>query len=108
MYSGAPRSSALGVDIAAAVEAPPPDVIDPMRIGATREPFSDPAWLFEMKFAGLRTMAFKNGDSIRFEGIDPAPADIVRDFGHLRAERAVVDGVLVVTDDRELARRAGM
>lgn len=113
-YSGVPRDSALGIDLAGAVEAPVPGGPDaepptPMEPGESTEPFSDPGWVFEMRFAGRRVFAVKRGEELALLGTDGealgdpgelAPS-IARGLAGLGAENAVLDGVLVVVDENE-------
>lgn len=73
----------------------------PMTTGVERDPFSDPEWLFEMRFRGRRTLAFKDGGDVRLvgEGVPKTPPEsLMLAFQGLRADRAVLDGVLVVVD----------
>ena len=104
-YAGSPRDSALGVDIAEAREAPLPRAVRKMEIGARSEPFSDPAWLFEMKFSGQRVLAVKDGERITLRGIKRRLPAIEKELQTLRAERAILDGVLVATDEQERPSR---
>ncbi len=98
-YSGTPRSSVLGVDIERAERAPMPDVVEPMGVGANSEPFSDPAWLFEMRFVGRRAFLEKRGGDVSLRDVGAELSDIRNDGATLRADRALLDGVLVVPDD---------
>jgi len=74
-------------------------------------PFSDKNWLFEMEFAGLRTMIYKEVDKIhlKIKGHEakksPALPHIESSIEKLRAENAVVDGVLVAVDDNNRPSR---
>jgi ATP-dependent DNA ligase len=45
----------------------PPSVprFDPMRLDRRREPFDDPAWIFELKFDGFRSVAFVTGGATK-------------------------------------------
>jgi bifunctional non-homologous end joining protein LigD len=98
-YAGSPRDSALGIDLAAAREAPLPRALRAMEPGREAAVFSDPAFLFEMRFAGRRAFAAKDGEAARIRGLRRRLPEVERDLHRLRAERAVLDGVLVVTDD---------
>jgi bifunctional non-homologous end joining protein LigD len=40
-------------------------VIEPMKAVLAKEPFSDPAWIFERKLDGVRALAFREGGSAR-------------------------------------------
>lgn len=80
--------------------APLPVSVDPMTAVLTREPFSDPAWIFERKLDGIRCVAIKDGGRVRLlsrNGLSldarfPGPA------AALAADQApavVVDGEIV-------------
>ncbi|HJS73768.1 MAG TPA: non-homologous end-joining DNA ligase [Vicinamibacteria bacterium] len=97
-------------DLSRAVEAPLSEIFEPMRIGDERTPFSDPAWVFELEFEGRRAGLRKEGQSIRLLGkhgadlSDRAP-EISKDALELRAENALVDGVLVAVDSAQRPSR---
>ena len=107
-YAGTPRDSALGIDLSAAEEAPLPENVVPMTIGATAEPFSDPDWLFEMKFTGRRVLARKRGEEVALLGsqVMVGVTALDQELRKIRAENALVDGVLVCADDSERPSRA--
>jgi bifunctional non-homologous end joining protein LigD len=107
-YAGPARDSALGVDLSRAVRAPAPARVARMEPGGERAPFTDAAWLFEAEFAGRRLLAEKRGDGVRLRGLGVALPDIERSLGRLRAEDALLDGVLVVTDDGGRPSRAAL
>ena len=91
-------------DLNRAAEAPAPEYVQPMEIGEPSKPFSNPAWLFEMKFQGRRAMFMKHGDAVQIltpDGTNLAgklPA-LVEQATQLRAENASLDGVLVSLDE---------
>ena len=98
------------VDLRDARDAPLPERPRPMRPAGERAAFSDAAWLFEMEFAGSRAMAvLRDGQAVvrvvdggtedRFDAIRAA-------LGGLRAEHAVIDGVLVAVDEHGRPSRA--
>jgi bifunctional non-homologous end joining protein LigD len=106
----------LPVDLSSAVHAPFPESVAPMRVGKTSRAFSAAPWIFEMKFRGERVLARKRGDLITLageEGVDLAPSvpEVVSDLGQMRAENALLDGVMVALDEsqrpdrKRLARR---
>jgi bifunctional non-homologous end joining protein LigD len=75
-----------------------------MRPKESVDPFSDAAWIFELKFSGVRLFAAQIEATARFlqrdgTGFAPSLPAIVRDLGRLRAERSLIDGVLVALDD---------
>ena len=107
-YAGPPRDTALGVDLALAVERDLPDAPERMEPAGESEPFSDPAWVFEMRFEGRRVFAEKRGDAVRVHGLPDEVGDlaavapgVARGLAALGAENALLDGVLVVVDEHE-------
>jgi bifunctional non-homologous end joining protein LigD len=100
-YAGVRRDSVLGADLSKAVEAPLPSRVEPMEPGAESQPFSDSHWLFEARFAGRRVQARKHGDEVALVGEARAPAGVLADLRKIRAEDALLDGVLVALDEHE-------
>ena len=98
-YSGVRRDSVLVADLSQALEGALPERIEPMRTGASVAPFSDPAWLFEAEFEGRRVLARKEGDDVRLLEEPRLPGAIAAALRLVRAERALVDGVLVASDE---------
>jgi bifunctional non-homologous end joining protein LigD len=77
-----------------------------MEIGQMTAPFSNPEWIFEMKFLGQRAFATKQGESVCLkspsgEELTPHFNAIVGELGEIRAEKALLDGVLVALDDTQ-------
>ena len=62
--SRAPAEEA-NIDLSGAREAPLPDFIDPMKATAVDKAFSDPDWLFEIKFDGYRVQTVVDGRNVR-------------------------------------------
>lgn len=66
------------------------------------EPFADPDWLFEMGFEGERVWLVKSPQGIEVrvgrKEIGAAFPEIVREAQKIRAERALLDGILVALD----------
>lgn len=94
-------------DLTAAVESPPLEPplekVELMGIGGTTTPFSDPGWVFEMKFVGQRATILKRGDDMKLLEVSGEPlaarlSDLAAEAGELRAENALLDGVLVALD----------
>ena len=95
---------ALNMDLSAAAANDLPKAASrEMTVGEQAEPFSDPAWLFEMKFEGRRLLARKRGDEVDFLGragrglVAQLPA-LAERFALVRADAVLLDGVLVATD----------
>lgn len=95
---------ALNMDLTAAEPAPLPARPRPMEPGESVEPFSDPGWLYEMKFVGRRVLVAKRPEGVRFvaarDGAKLAAAlpRVMKALGAMRAESALLDGVLVALD----------
>jgi len=98
-FSGPDRDSVLGVDLD---NTPIDDValpLEPMQHQGTRGAFRDPQWLFEMEFAGRRTQARRAYDEVAIVGLDDVPQPIADGLRAMRADVALLDGMLVATDD---------
>jgi bifunctional non-homologous end joining protein LigD len=68
-------------------------------------PFSKPGWLFELKLDGYRILAEKDGDAVRLRtrnggDITAAFPEVARSIGALPFSHVVIDGEVVVLDDR--------
>ena len=81
-----------------------PATIRPMLARLTRRPFDSPSHIFELKWDGMRALAFLEGGSLRLQGRDLT--DHTDRFPELRAlpravaaDRTVLDGELVCLDD---------
>jgi len=104
-YAGLRRDSVLGADLSRAREAPLPRRVVPMEPGQESAPFSNTAWLFEARFAGRRVLARKDGETVQLVGERRAPPGVLEDLARIRAERALIDGVLVALDEHERPSR---
>lgn len=110
-WSGPARDSALGIELDAAPAAPLPDFAAPMTAVGEAPAFTDPNWLFEVEFAGVRSMLRRRDDHVdRLDG-GPVPVNIARAVQRLPCQRAVLDGVFVALDaagrpDRDATLRA--
>lgn len=100
-YAGSARDSALGVDLEKAPEAPFPRAVKKMTAGPASAPFSDPGWLFEMQFEGRRVLAAKQGESVQLRGLRKRLPEVEAGLLELRAQNALLDGVLVALDENE-------
>ncbi|MFL5777457.1 MAG: non-homologous end-joining DNA ligase, partial [Chloroflexota bacterium] len=97
--SQAPAATAE-IDLAGAVEKPMPDFIEPMKATLASTPFSDPDWLFEIKWDGFRVEAVIRDRSVRLWTRNQNDASVY--FGDLLsppswidAREAIVDGEVV-------------
>ena len=100
-YSGPARDSALGVDLSNAIQTELPRRISRMEPAESAAPFSDPGWLFEMEFAGKRVFAEKRGADVSFRGVTRSLPGLEKEVREWHAENALVEGVIVVLDDKE-------
>jgi bifunctional non-homologous end joining protein LigD len=67
-------------------------------------PFSDPAWLYEIKYDGVRVLASRDGDRVTLYGRSGQDTtsrypEVVRALRALPIPRFVVDGEIVALDD---------
>jgi bifunctional non-homologous end joining protein LigD len=67
-------------------------------------PFSDPAWLFEIKYDGVRVLASRRGDRVELYGRSGQDTtsrypEVVRALRALPVESFVIDGEIVALDD---------
>ena len=101
--SEAPAATA-GIDLAGAVEAPMPPYIEPMLATLASTPFSDPDWLYEIKWDGFRVQAVVDGGKVRTltRGLKDAETYFPRllsPASWIEARQAIVDGEVVAIDD---------
>src|SRR5690348_6295398 len=92
------------IDLAGAVEAAMPDRVEPMAATLASRPFSDPDWLYEIKWDGYRVEAVVRDGKVKlwtrnlkdaetyFPGLLSPPTWI-------EANEAIVDGEVVAVDD---------
>lgn len=105
-FSDLPSTSAE-LDLSQAPEAPMPKSIEPMMAMLAEKPFSGPKWLFEVKWDGIRTIAYITKSGVRLmtrRGNDctaqyPELAEIGRE---LNAQECIVDGEVVAYNDKGL------
>ncbi len=101
--SQAPAAVA-GIDLAGARAAPLPTRIEPMLATLASKPFSDPDWLFEIKWDGYRVQAVVDGGKVRIwtRNLNDAETYFPRLLSPpgrwIEAEQAVVDGEVVALD----------
>ena len=94
------------IDPARARPAPMPPRPRAMAAAGDHEQFSDPDWLFELEFEGLRVLAAVAGGEVALVAPSGSPSALPapiraapeRDLRRVRAFRALLDGVLVVLD----------
>src|SRR5438105_12907786 len=84
-------------------ERPQPDWISPMLATLTYKRFSDPNWLFELKFDGERCLACRNGGSVRLFSrnqklLNNTYPEIAEAIGSQALDSFIVDGEIVAFD----------
>src|SRR6187200_2826725 len=92
------------VDLSAATDAPMPDFIPPMLATLATEPFSDPDWLFEVKWDGYRVEAVIRDGKARIwtrRRQDAATyfPQLAGEASWIDARDAIVDGEVVALDE---------
>ncbi|MCC6393931.1 MAG: DNA ligase D [Bryobacterales bacterium] len=93
--------------IKGAVEAPMPASLSPMMAFASPKPPSDPGWLFEVKWDGVRALCFVEEGELRMISRNGNPMD--RQYPELavlpqcvNADAAILDAEIVALDERGL------
>jgi bifunctional non-homologous end joining protein LigD len=86
-------------------EEPVPDWRAPTLATLTDKRFSDPAWIFERKFDGMRCLAFRDGGRIRLLSRNRKPLngtypELVDALAAQQTTRFVVDGEVVAFEGR--------
>jgi bifunctional non-homologous end joining protein LigD len=81
-----------------------PDSVDLTLAKLEEKPFSDPDWLFEIKWDGVRTIAFLKDGRVRL--MSRSGRDVTAEYPefqdlpkHLRAGTAILDGEIVTLDE---------
>ena len=95
-------------EVQAAEQRKMPPAIEPMLATLTDRPFSDPNWVFEIKWDGVRALAWLEDGALTLRSrnnVDitkryPELASLPRQFG---AGQAILDGEIVAFDDRGLS-----
>jgi bifunctional non-homologous end joining protein LigD len=90
---------------AALHDEPVPDWRSPTLATLTDKRFSDPRWIFERKFDGMRCLAFRDGDRVRLLSRNRQPLngtypELVDALRAQHTARFVVDGEVVAFDGR--------
>ena len=104
LWNGEVPATTAAIDLAGAVAAPLPDHIDPMLATLAAKPFSDPDWLYEIKWDGFRVQAVVDHGRVRLwtRNLRDAATYFPRLLSPPRwieAEQAIVDGEVVALDD---------
>ena len=98
-YAAKGRDAALGLDLTKAPEANFPRTVTKMEPGERGDAFHDPEWIFEMQFVGKRLLVAKRGDEVKLRSLRKRLPELERAALKLRAENALLDGMLVALDE---------
>ena len=98
--SGAPAASAA-IDLSAARQEPLPDFIEPMKATLADDVFSDPDWLFEIKWDGYRVEAVVDNGPVRLWTRNHN--DAARYFPELTARPTWIDAKQAIVDGEVVA-----
>jgi len=103
-FDAPPPAPAGEIDLSAAVEEPMPDFIPPMRATLATSSFSDPDWLFEVKWDGYRIEAVVRDGHARLWTRNRQDAaryfpDLAGPASWIDAGEAIVDGEVVALDE---------
>jgi bifunctional non-homologous end joining protein LigD len=92
-------------ELEGARKAAMPSRLEPMLAISMDQPFSDPAWLFEIKWDGVRALAWVRSGKVELRS--RAGRVITKQYPELdvlpprlRASQAILDGEIVVLDER--------
>jgi bifunctional non-homologous end joining protein LigD len=104
LWNGQAPAGAAEIDLSAAVNAPMPQYIEPMLATLASEPFSDPDWLFEIKWDGFRVQAVVDDGKVKTwtRGLKDAATYFPRllsPASWIDARQAIVDGEVVALDE---------
>lgn len=94
------RAAGMAAELPGARPAPLPDFIEPMKATASDRPFTDPAWLYELKWDGYRVQAHvRDGRATFFtrRGLDALGyfPELAGPPTWIEAGQAIVDGEVV-------------
>lgn len=102
-YAREKDESPVSLELVTATRSPLPQRLSRMEIGDRSKFFFDPAWIYEPLLPGVRAFTEKAGDAIRFRGVRGGvhleTDRIIAALHGLKAEQAIVDGVLVCLDE---------
>ncbi len=96
-------SSLAAAGLEGATEAAMPERIDPMLATLLDKTFSDPEWLFELKWDGMRVLAFLDEGQCRLQArsgrdVTPQFPEMEELPARVAARQAILDGEIVVLD----------
>ena len=104
LWNGQAPAAAAEIDLTGAVTAKMPPYIEPMLATLASKPFSDPDWLYEIKWDGFRVQAVVNEGKVKTwtRGLKDAETYFPRLLSPpswIDAKQAIVDGEVVALDE---------
>ena len=104
IWNGQAPAATAEIDLTGAVEAPLPQNVDPMLATLATTPFSDPDWLYEIKWDGFRVQAVIDNGRVRTWTRSLKDAEtyfprLLTPPSWIEARQAIVDGEVVAIDD---------
>ncbi len=104
LWIGTMPAATAEIDLAGAVRAPLPTRIEPMLATLASKAFSDPDWLFEIKWDGYRVQAVVADGKVRLWTRNLKDAEtyfprLLTPPSWIEAREAIVDGEVVAIDD---------
>ncbi len=104
LWNGQAPAASAEIDLAGAVAAPMPAHIEPMLATLASKPFSDPDWLYEIKWDGYRVQAVVADGKVRIwtRNLNDAETYFPRLLtppSWIEARQAIVDGEVVALDE---------
>ncbi len=86
-----------------------PKIIQPMLATLADKPFSDPDWLFETKWDGVRAICFIKNGRARFVSrnqleMTPQYPELINIADCVNASEAILDGEIVALDEKGVSR----
>ena len=105
LWNGQAPAAEAEIDLAGAVEAPMPQHIEPMLATLASKPFSDPDWLYEIKWDGYRVQAVVADGKVRIWTRNLNDAEtyfpkLLNPPSWIDARQAIVDGEVVALDEQ--------
>jgi bifunctional non-homologous end joining protein LigD len=104
LWNGQAPAAAAEIDLTGAVDTPMPQNIEPMLATLASKPFTDPDWLFEIKWDGFRVQAVINDRKVRVwtRNLKDAATyfpKLLSPPTWIEANQAIVDGEVVALDE---------
>jgi bifunctional non-homologous end joining protein LigD len=104
LWNGQAPAAAAEIDLTGAVTAKMPPYIEPMLATLASKPFSDPDWLYEIKWDGYRVQAVVSGGRTRIWTRSLKDAEmyfprLLSPPSWIDAREAIVDGEVVALDE---------